>query len=422
MDKTRHFAGWLLFWSVPAALAGVWSPILAPLSGLLQLTVALLLFNRVSTRVRVQSLCLAGLGLAALAAAQVDRTLFLSAFTHNQAIIAMLAAVGFLRMVPRPDSAEDLPRGRAALAKTLFGIHWSGATINFSAMVLFGDRLALHSGSLVKIQGQVLARGFGLAALWSPFFVAMGVALSQAPGARLTPVLLWGLPFSQLMLAGTVWWMARTNREAVANFQGYPFDFANIRGPLVLAGTVFACHMLVPQVSIVSLVTLAVPLYSLAASRKSRPLQRSLNYIRRDLPDMGPEVLLFLAAGVLGTGLAALISWSLPELTLHVTGATAASIGMAVIILLAAGGIHPVVGIAAVAVVLAHAMIRPDVLAMSFLMGWGLGVMVCPISGTNLLLSGRYQAFPDGVWRSQISFVSMAYPFCCIWLAIMQHW
>jgi hypothetical protein len=92
-----------------------------------------------------------------------------------------------------------------------------------------------------------------------------------------------------------------------------------------------------------------------------------------------------------------------------------------VIIILAAAGIHPVVGIAAVAVVLAHAAVHPEVLALSFLMGWGLGVIVCPISGTNLLLCGRYRAFAAGVWRSQLSFVAMAYLFCCTWLFIIEH-
>lgn len=421
MGRDLHLAGWLLLLSVPAALGSKGSPALSLISGSLQLLVAILLFGRVSPRVRMQSLCLSGLGLCALFVAGTESMHLLKAFTQNQAIIAMLAAVGFLRIVPLPESAESLPIGRAALWKTLFGIHWFGAVINFSSLVLFGDRLASPGGSLHKQQGQILARGFALAALWSPFFVAMGVALSQAPGSSLAPVLLWGLPFSQLLLAITAWWMSRAGHAGLADFRGYPCNLANIKGPLLLAGMVFVSYWLAPQVSIVSLVTLAAPLYSLVACHGKDPLQRSLTYIRRDLPCMGPEVLLFIAAGLLGNGLAALIRWGLPDLSLPMTGASAASAGLAVIIMLAAAGIHPVVGIAAVAVVLAHAAVHPEVLAMSFLMGWGLGVIVCPISGTNLLLCGRYRAFAAGVWRSQLSFVAMAYLLCCTWLFIIEY-
>jgi hypothetical protein len=420
VGRDLHLAGWLLFLSVPTALCGKWTPALSLISGLLQLIVAILLFGRVSSRVRTQSLCLSGLGLCALLVAEADGAYLLKAFTQNQAIIAMLAAVGFLRIVPLTDTDESLPIGRAALWKTLFGIHWFGAIINFSSLVLFGDRLASPGGKLHHRQGQILARGFALAALWSPFFVAMGVALSQAPGARLTPVLLWGLPFSQLLLALTAWAMTRVGNASIVDFHGYPCNLANMKGPLLLAGIVFVSHWLLPHISIVSLVTLAAPIYSLAACHGNGPAQRSLVYIRRDLPGMGPEVLLFLAAGVLGNGLAALISWGLPDLALPLAGAPAAAIGLAVIILLAAVGIHPVVGIATVAAVLSHAPIHPEVLATSFLMGWGLGVILCPISGTNLLLSGRYRAFSTGVWRSQISFVTAAYLFSCVWLFIID--
>jgi len=421
MERGSRLAGWLLFWSVPAALGGKWLPSLALLSGLLQLLVALLLFGRVSTRVRTQALCLSGLGICTLFAAETDSAQLLKAFTQNQAIIAMLAAVGFLRIVPLPDSDENLPVGRAALWKTLFGIHWFGAIINFSSLVLFGDRLAASSGTLQKQQGQLLARGFALAALWSPFFVAMGVALDQAPGASLTSVLPWSLPFSQLLLMFTAWWMVRERNVCLAEFRGYPCTLANMRGPLLLAAIVFVSYWLAPRLSIVSLVTLAAPLYSLAACYGKGPAQRSLVYIRRDLPGMGPEVLLFLAAGLLGNGLAALINWGLPDLALPLAGAAAASSGLAVIVLLAAVGIHPVVGIATVAAVLSATAIPAEILAISYLMGWGLGVILCPISGTNLLLSGRYQAFAGGVWRAQISFVVIAYLFCCAWLFLIEY-
>ena len=48
----------------------------------------------------------------------------LDALSRNQQNLAMLAAVGFLRMVSLATTSEELPRGRPALWQTLFGVHW----------------------------------------------------------------------------------------------------------------------------------------------------------------------------------------------------------------------------------------------------------------------------------------------------------
>lgn len=413
-------AGWLLFGAILASLASALLGVASLPAGLLQLAVAILLFSQVSARVRWQSLFLAAAGVLALVGAGADGHKFLKSLSQNQEMIAMLAAVGCLRLIPLAAKAGGLPTGRRAIWQTLFGVHWLGSITNISAIVLFGDRMAGATSHLEPRQALVLARGFALAALWSPFFVAMGVALTQAPGARLAPVLLWGLPLSQLLMAFMAWNLGRTIDSGQRAFAGYPFNLATLGGPLLLAAAVFVGHLCAPKLSIVSLVTIAAPLYAIIACRRLQPMTRLTEYIRRDLPRMGPEVLLFLAAGVLGTGFTAWVQHSGLSLPLASSGALAASIGLAVIVALAGVGIHPIVGITAVGAVLGHVGIRPELLALSFLMGWGLGVIISPISGTNLLLAGRY-GFPLGrIWRYNTPFVTLAGLLCCGWLYLFE--
>jgi hypothetical protein len=420
VERRLPLAGWLLAASVLAALGSGFFQLSPRAAGLLQLAAAALLFHRVSPRVRVLSLLLAVAGGLALLATAADLAAILDAFCKNQAMIAMLAAVGSLRLVPLPANAAALSEGRRAIWQTLFGVHWFGSIANLSAVVLFGDRMASAASRLEPSQAMVLARGFGLAALWSPFFVAMGVALAEAPGARLAPVLLWGLPLSQLLMALMAWQMQRSLLTGQLCFSGYPFSPSTLGGPLLLAVTVLVAHLLAPALSIVSLVSLAAPAYACLVGRRLEPLGRLAEYIRRDLPRMGPEVLLFLGAGILGSGITALVQHYALSFATTTSGPLSAALGLAMITLLASAGIHPIVGITAVGSVLAHIGIRPDLLALSFLMGWGLGVIISPISGTNLLLAGRYQIPVARVWRGNAVFVGSAYLICCGWLLLFD--
>jgi hypothetical protein len=422
--STAHrnmLTGWLLFSSIFAALGNAIFH-LSPLpAGMLQLAVAILLFERVSIWVKLQSLILATAGVGILLWTETDLVTLIGAFTKNRAMIAMLAAVGFLRLVVLPTGVGDLPRGRRALWQTLFGVHWLGSVVNISAVVLFGDRMSGTSGRLTSAQAAVLVRGFALAALWSPFFVAIGMAFSQAPGAQLAPVILWGLPISQGMMAFMAFKLQREISAGGLEFSGYPFTHATMVGPLLLALMVILAHLLVPQFSIVGLVTIAAPLYAVFACRRNKPLRLAAKYIRLDLPRMGAEVLLFLSAGIFGAGFMAFVSQH--SLVLPLTGNPPfdVALGLAIIIILAAVGIHPIAGITVVGTILSHVGIAPDLLAICFLMGWGLGVIICPISGTNLLLDGRFGVSIGQVWRHNALFVFCAYLVCCGWMFLFTH-
>lgn len=415
----RISAGLLLFFSVLASLVGNFAPFASTLAGSLQLVAAVLLWPDVPLSLRWQGFCLALLGLTGLFWFSGDISL-LAAASRNQAMIAMLAAVGILRLVAHPASNKPLPVGRRAVWQTLFGIHWLGAFINISAMVIFGDRLVSENRSLSPLQGLVLTRGFALAALWSPFFVAIGVALGNAPGAHYIPLLLWGLPLSQGLLLTFVAWQVHHHPEELDRFVGYPFNLQAILSPLVLTALVIVGHLLLASISIIALITFFAPIYTLLVNFKKKPVAILARYVSEDLPRMGSEVSLFVAAGILGGGIVSLVAQQELVIPWGGQGALLASGGLGIIILISSIGIHPVVGITMVGSVLASAGLSPDLLAMSFVMGWGLGVLINPISGIHLLLSGRYGFPVRQVWYLNAGYVFSAFLACCAWLFLFQ--
>lgn len=419
---TGALAGWLLFASILAALGSGFFRFPPLMSGSLQLAAALLLWRRVPSRVLRQSLILAAAGALALFVAGADGDAWLGALAKNQGMIAMLAAVGFLRLAAPSPGASRPRHGGRGVWQTLFGVHWFGSVTNVSAIVLFGDQMAAEAlRPLSPLQALALARGFALAILWSPFFVAMGVALTLVPGAHLNTLVLWGLPLSQLMLAITAWAMSRSASGLQEGFAGYPFTPATLAGPVFLAAIVFTAHTLAPVVPVVTLVTLAALLYGLLARHPHRLRPRLAGHVRQDLSRMGPELVLFLAAGLFGVGCSALIRKGMIPLPLATHEVTAVTLGVAFIILLASTGVHPVAGVTAVAAILTPLGIRPDLLALSLLMGWGLGILISPISGIHLLLAGRYSFPISRVWRWNALPVAGGYLACCGWLMLVAR-
>ncbi|HRZ05419.1 MAG TPA: hypothetical protein P5102_04575, partial [Candidatus Competibacteraceae bacterium] len=203
--RREALAGFLLTLMIAASvLPGI---SLLP-AGMLGWSAALLLSGRLGRRQRIQTGWLLGLGVTGMAwgALQGGPLNLGQALAGNQGLVSLLAAVSFLRLVTRPESANGdapPPRGRQALWRTLIGVHLFGAVINLSTVVILGDRMTTR-GRLGKRRALALSRGFAAAAFWSPFFSAMAAALTYAPGANLGLVVLAGLPMAALSLWLTV--------------------------------------------------------------------------------------------------------------------------------------------------------------------------------------------------------------------------
>lgn len=386
-------AGWLLTLMIAASVMPGISLLLA---GVLGWTASLLLNDRLAGRQRRQSGWLIGLGLAGLLwggfhGAPFNATQLLAG---NQGLISLLAAVSFLRLVTRPEAANDdapPPRGRKALWRTLIGIHLFGAVINLSTVVILGDRMTTH-GRLGKRRALALSRGFA-AAFWSPFFSAMAAALTYAPGARLSIVVLAGLPMAALALWLTVREIDPEDPTLGAPFIGYPMNFRALWIPGVLVAIVLTLHTLIPHWSILAIIALSAPLLTIIIliAQQRRGAGMSLKaHIEKGLASTVNELALFLAAGVLAAGLTSLTHAFGDWLPFDQFGATQAGLILIAMVGVAALGVHPVITIAAFGVWLAPLHPEPNLLAITLLMAWAIGVPANPLSGLHLMMQGRY--------------------------------
>ena len=366
-------------------------------AGLLGWAAALLLSYRLGRRQRIQSAWLIGLGGAGIAWGTLHGAPFKASpiFASNQGLVSLLAAVSFLRLVTRPGGAAPelpAPRGRKALWRTLLGVHLFGAVINLSTVVILGDRMATR-GRLGKRRALALTRGFAAAAFWSPFFSAMAAALTYAPGARLSVVVLTGLPMAALALWLTTRDIDPEDPKLGAPFIGYPMRFSALWIPGLLVLIVLTVHALVPDWSILAIIAFSAPLLTiliLIAQRGFEAWPPLKEHITRGLASTVNELALFLAAGVLAAGLIS-VTGSLGDwLPFERFGAPQASLLLIVMGGAAALGVHPVIAIASFGVWLAPLHPEPNLLAITLLMSWAIGVPANPLSGLHLMMQGRY--------------------------------
>ncbi len=378
-----HAIGW--FPSLPAALPG-WMA-------------ALLLWSALAVAQRRQVAVLAGLGIAGLvfaAARGVPLDLARIAL-QNHLILSMLAAVSFLRLVALPDLAEGesdrLPRGPAAMLRTLVGVHLFGAVINLSAVVVMGDRLA-RAGAMNPNTALLLSRGFTCAVYYSPFFGGTALALTLAEGARLGVLVAVGLPLAIIGLGFAAWDARRRDPRKLEDFVGYPTDLRSLFVPLLLASGVLAAHLVWPRVSVLTVIAWVAPLLvgtllGVRAGAREAAVGM-LAHVQQRLPEMRGELALFLAAGVLASGLTATFSAFGDWLPFERLDGTSATVIMLMTVLAATVGLHPVIGLTTAASVLAPTNPPPDLLAVMFVLSWGLGTAVSPMAVTHLTMQGRY--------------------------------
>jgi hypothetical protein len=411
-----------------ALLHGMRTGVPAWVAGLAAWGAAFAVWPRLDGRQRRFALTLVALGGVALALAVslgVSPN-WTGLLTQNTALLGMLAAVSFLHLAaPIDETPQSLPRGHRALWQTLASVHVFGAVINMSMVFITAERIAA-AGRLSPQQAAIIARGFLAAALWSPFFAAMAVALTYAPGAKLADVTLAGVPLALgvLWLAG--WSILRVGGDAVAGFVGFPMRPASLWLPLVLTAAVAAGHAWLPGWTSLAIISAAALLISVGAALVIYGFigggERIAAHAGRRLPTMSGELLLFLAAGVFATGLQALMQARVSWMPFDHFGPMQAAIVLAVMIALAAMGIHAVVTIVIASAWLMPLAPDPLLLAMMFLMAWGIGLSVNPMAGVHLSLQGRFGLSALALARGNVRYCLGAYAMAVAWLTLIGYW
>jgi hypothetical protein len=346
-------------------------------------------------KIQVSLILLAGLGLIVYARRQtaiVDPDLLISSSTG---LLTMIASVGFLRLVMIPDNQqkEDLPIGRKAFLQTLLGLNISSSVINISAPILISDRIH-RQRPLQRFTAQTFTRVFCGVSSWSPFFGAMAVVLTYVSEASLVWIIVAGFPFMLIGLLG-VYLEARWRYPAeVESFVGYPTHLNALKVPAILIVTVILLSQLLAGTSILVLIAISALLVTalvlVTAYGIFESARRLREYVFEGLPRIVNELCLFLAAGVLAAGISALILHDVFDNPFaHFDAVTAAEV-LALMVLCAIFGIHPIIMISSITPMILTLNPDPNLLAATFLFAWHLGTCSNPLSGTNLVFQSRY--------------------------------
>lgn len=414
--------------AVLAALAGTgygppmwWAGVAAWLGGAL-------MWPRLGTAQKRQAILLAGIGALAylITVAQGVRPQWLALLTQNTEVLGMLAAVSFLQLISAPNGkSEPLPQGRQALWRTGIGMHLLGAVINMSALFIMAERIG-PKGKPTAEQAALLVRTYLTAALWSPFFAATAVAFTYAPGVNALRLALIGMTLSIVLI-----WLAgrdvlRASPDKGASFIGYPMHLAALRVPCLLALVVGIGHWLAPGWTALSVVSLgALAMVVILMLWKQGPLQAAKDishHAQTRLPGMAGEVVLFIAAGTFAAGLRELILAGTIGMPFSHFGVMQAAIVLAMMIALAAMGIHTVISITMASALLLPLTPEPTLLALTFIEAWAIGLAAGPMSAVHLSLQGRYGLPAAQLAKTNIRYCLQGYVVAVLWLAIVGWW
>nr|WP_321398986.1 hypothetical protein [uncultured Desulfobacter sp.] len=396
----KKYIGWIIFGTLVLYLISIPAPCILILSTLLGWIVPVLMWPTLSKSARNQALLLLITGGILIGFAGY-KGIFLgwqAIFTTNLPLLAMFVAVSFLALTNTGIEDQELPQGKRALSITALGTHLLGAVINLSVLFVFGDRLR-KNGILTRTQALVLARSFCAAAWWSPFFVATGVALTYAPGMSLHKTLIPGAMMSFIAIGYSIVEVGFVRKEP---FSGYPFRVDTMIVPTFLAFIVLGVHYLEPEISILTVICLVAPLGAVVFM-KFRPRMAAVrDFINTNLPSVGSQFTLFLAAGVFSAGIKSMIQ--VYPVIFSLEGATLTpellSVILAVMIIIGIAGVHPVVSVSIASPLLLPLNPDPSQLGFLFLSCWAISTASSPLSGVGLALVSRYRVQPKVILQS----------------------
>ena len=396
--QVKRLAGALIGLMLLAAIANGLVPAFPSWpAGLCGWLAALLLLPQIPRQQRRQLalLVIVGLGALGVALAMGELPPLIRLLDTNAGLLTMIAAVSFLRLVAMPhgNAQTALPVGPSAFRNSMIAVALFGCVINISAAILIADRLA-NNGKLTRLTSQSITRVFSGCPAWSPFFGGMAVVLTYVANTDLLFVMIAGLPFA---LVGCLYVLLEAKlryRDDLERFAGYPVTWASLWVPGVLACVVALGYTTLGNTPILIIIALSSLLVTstVLVSRVglAGSYQQLKDHVQHGLPGMAGELLLFIAAGILAVGLRALVAAGDIALPLDSFSLLSACLLLGVIVLVAAAGIHPVIPVAVMTPILAPIHPDPQLLAVTYLLGWSLGTCASPLSGTHLIFQGRY--------------------------------
>ena len=348
-------------------------------------------------------------------------------FTVNQYLLTLLIGVGFLRLIAIPKqehlNQNKLPKGKNSFFKTYLSVHLFGSIINLSSLILVADKL-YKKAPLTNIQIILLTRAFASDAYWSPFFVAFAAAITYAPNLSTSTILINGIFLAVVTFLISYYEINRDKNLDIKEFRGYPLSFNSLYLPICLAFLVLITNHFYPNIKVIILVALFSILLTLLVLLIKKGFYRAkdmlIYHINQDLPNMKMEMSLFLVAGMFGISIGSILIGLNIALPFEKFDWFIASILLAVFIVLAFIGIHPIITIAIIGDLLSS--VNHTLLAATFLMAWSTTVSTSPFSGLNLTIVARYKVEGKRIFKLNILYAFKMYIVCVVCLFFLSNY
>ena len=354
-------------------------------------------------------------------------SVMIDGITRSRIFLLLFFAVSWLQFPvnqsPSMQAARETivtqPPGRRYVDMA-FGVHILGSLRGLAGLGLLTSMIERQKNPHLRRRlAMALITGFGSASSWSPFFIGMIVVLVALPSLSWGEIAPLGMVLA-LTIITTGWvydrLILRSSMPSEPRTEPVPISRAHFwRTAALLVSLVGLAIVIVEMMGISIPVTLglmappfAVIWYVAIAPKGARLPHRAKSMatdVLNGLPTMRNEVLVFVAANILGVGVASVVpSDDVAAVVNQVLPWIDAQIFGLILLFLTASmiGLHPVITIITLSAILppeALAM-RDWVMGLVFVSIWGLSTMISPFSGTTLYMS-RVTGVPAHIigWR-----------------------
>ncbi|MDA1089080.1 MAG: hypothetical protein O3A85_02030 [Proteobacteria bacterium] len=402
-------------------------PQLVPVTAGLIVLFIVLQFRQIPFPQKIAGLVLTLIGLIGAAASDHWAGVVIDGIARSRIFLLLFFAVSWLQLPvkqsPSMQAARETivsqPPGRRFMYMS-FGVHVLGSVLNLAGLGLLSTMVeGQKDPHLRRRMTMALINGFGSASCWSPFFIGMIVVLVAIPTLSWRDIGPLGIILALTII--TIGWLydrlvLRAAMPSEAASSPVAISRQHFWRTAALLGSLVGLTIAVVDITGTSIpVTLglmgppfAIFWYMSFGAKGTRFPHRakSLTYeVMKGLPTLRNEVLVFVAANILGVGLSSAIpSQDVAALVNAVLPWTDAKVIAIILFFL----ITSMIGLHAVIVVIALSSILPPeaigmrdwVMGLTYVGVWGLSTMVSPFSGTTLYMS-RVTGVPAHIigWR-----------------------
>ena len=400
---------------------------LAPSTSVLIILFIVIEFKNIPRLQRVVGTILAVIGIVgALASGQWD-TVVPDAIARSRTFLLLFFAVSWLQFpAGRSPSLRAVrtailnqPPGRRFLFLS-YGVHFLGSILNLAGLSLLSTVAKEQKDPHLKRRlALAMMQGFTSASCWSPFYVGMIVVLVAIPTLTWSDVAPSGAMLAvAIIMTGWLYDRYAARQRTSPTWAPAKSELS----ALEISRTILILSLLIAAVMVIlELVGASIPValglvgppfaiiwFALIEFQPHATTQRVMDLTGKvvgGLPSLRNETLVFVAANILGIGVASIVPTAdLGNAISQIIPWADARIFLLFATFVVCGfiGLHPVIVVLFIGSVLTPEALglRDWIVGVVYLGCWGLCTMICPFSGTTLFMS-RQTGAPAHViaWR-----------------------